>query len=262
MNSEASGLPSVAATDDSSSTWTRQRWWTLVLLVFAAHIGFILAFGDRQPVPPRPGSPVTVLNLAHSESELLALNDPTMFALPSLHGVAGQAWLKTPVIAFNPFRWTEAPRLLPLQPDHLGHAFGRFMQTNSFARLVFESKPEPAALLLVSLELTDPPPTNSALRINGELANRRWLNPPALRSWSGTDLLTNTVVQALVNPDGNVFSATLLVPVGTGTNDQNAAEYALQIVRGARFAPDRSIARPTLGTLIFEWHTKPPSPPP
>lgn len=260
MNPEVSGLPSVAATDETSNTWTRKRWWTLVLLVFAAQVGFILAFGDRQPIQRRPVSPVTVLSLAQSESELLALNDPALFALPSLHGVAGQAWLKTPVIAFSPFRWTEAPRLLPLQPDHLGHAFGRFMQTNSFTRLVFESKPEPAALLPVSLALTDPPLTNSTLRLTGDLANRRWLNPPALRSWSGTDLLTNTVVQALVNPDGHVFSATLLVPVGTGTNDQNAAEYALQIVRGARFAPDRSAARPMLGTLIFEWHTEPPSP--
>ena len=261
MNPEASGSPSVAANGESSNTWTRKRWWTLVLLVFAAHLGFIFAFGDRQPVQSRLASPVTMLSLAQSESELLALNDPALFALPSLHGVAGQAWLKTPVIAFSPFRWTEAPRLLPLQPDHLGHAFGRFLQTNSFTRLVFESKPEPAAILPVSLELTSPPPTNSTLRITGALAGRRWLNPPALRSWSGTDLLTNTVVQALVNPDGNVFSATLLVPVGSsGTNDQNAAEYALQIVRGARFEPARAAARPVLGTLIFEWHTEPLSP--
>jgi hypothetical protein len=232
----------------------------LVLLVFVMHIGFILVFGNRQPVQPRLARPVTVVSLAQSESELIALNDPTLFALPSRHGVAGQAWLKTPVIAFSPFRWTEAPRLLPLQPDHLGHAFSRFMQTNRFTRLVFDSKPEPAALLPVSLELPEPRPTNSTFRITGALAGRRWLDAPALPSWNGADLLTNTVVQALVNPDGQVFSATLLVPVGTGTNDQNAANYALQIVRGARFAPDRSATRPTLGTLIFEWHTEPPSP--
>jgi hypothetical protein len=48
--------------------------------------------------------------------------------------------------------------------------------------------------------------------------------------------------------------------VGTGTNDQNAAEYALQVVRGARFAPDRAATRPTLGTLIFEWYTAPVTP--
>jgi len=260
MNPEAPGSPAVAATDELSSTWTPKRRWTLVLLVFVAQVSFILAFGDRQPVQRRPASPVTVLSLTQSESEWLALNDPALFALPSPHGVAGQAWQKTPVMAFSPFRWTEAPRLLSLQPDHLGHAFGRFMQTNSFTRLVFETKPEPAALLPVSLALTDPLPTNSTLRITGELAERSWLNPPALRSWSGTDLLTNTVVQALVNPDGSVFSATLLVPVGSGTNDQNAAEYALQILRGARFAPARTAARPALGTVIFEWHTDP-SPP-
>jgi hypothetical protein len=258
MNPEASGLPTNAAID-SSNTWTRTRWWTLVLLVFAAQIGLILVFGDRQSVKPGLASPVTVINLAQSENELLALDDPTLFALPNLHGVAGQAWLKTPVIAFSPFRWTEAPRLLPLQPDQLGHAFGRFMQTNSFSRLVFETKPAPTVFLPASLQLAESPATNSTLRITGELAGRRWLNPPALRSWSGTDLLTNTVVQALVNPDGQVFSATLLVPVASGTNDQNAADYALQIVRGARFAPARSAARLTLGTLIFEWHTEPPS---
>lgn len=260
MNPKATGLSAPGEAGEPSSSWSRKRWWTLVLLVFAAHLGFLLAFGNRQTIPRRAVSPVTVTSLAHRESELLELDDPMLFALPSLHGVAGQAWQKTPVMAFSPFRWSEAPRLLPLQPDHLGHAFGRFMQTNSFARMVFESKPEPVTVLPAALELTDPPMTNSTLRITGALAHRRWLNPPALRSWSGADLLTNTVVQALVNPDGNVFSATFLVPLGSGTNDQNAAEYALQVVRGARFAPDRSAAGPTLGTLIFEWHTTVPPP--
>lgn len=256
MNPEASGLPTVAATEESAGRWTRRRWWALVLLVFAAHIGFILLFEDRRPVARRPASPVSVMNLAHSESEWLALNDPALFALPSLYGGAGQAWQKTPVSAVRAFRWTEAPRLLDLQPDQLGHAFGRFMQTNSFTRLVFDGKAAPAFLSL-SLPSVEPSVTNSTFRLTGSLAGRRWLNVPVLRTWTGTDLLTNTVVQALVNPDGRVFSATLLVPVGSGTNDQNAAEYALQVVRDARFAPDRSATRPTLGTLIFEWHTEP-----
>lgn len=259
MSPESSGMPAAATTTAPSPGHRRARWWALVLIVFAAQIGFILAFGDRRPARSRPASPVTVLNLGQSESELLALNDPTLFALPNLRGVAGQAWARTPVITFKSYRWTEAPRLLPLSAENLGHTFGRFMQTNHFAGLAFETKPEPAHYLPTLPDLAAPAATNSTLQIGGDLAGRHWLNQPPLRTWTGMDLVTNTVVQALVNPDGSVFSATLLVPVGSGTNDQNAAAYALQTIREARFAPIDS-TRLMLGTVMFEWYTEPPSP--
>lgn len=258
MNPDASGLSGGAATGEVSGAWSRSRWWIVVLLVFAAHLGFVSAFGDRKPVQPRRALPVTVLNLTQSESEWLALNDPTLFALPTPRGAAGQVWSRTPVVTNVPYRWAEPPRLLELRTEDLGNAFGRFMQTNAFANLMFAAKPEPEAFLGSSRDTANSLATNSVVRLTGELVHRRWLNPPVLPVWTSTDLLTNTVVQALVQPDGSVFSVTLLVPPGPGTNEQSAAEYALALARGARFSPARDTNGMALGNLIFNWHTAPP----
>ena len=64
----------------------------------------------------------------------------------------------------------------------------------------------------------------STLRLAGGLANRRLLNPPELRAWPASDLLTNSVVQVLVNADGNVMSLNLLAGSGSPKADQFALE--------------------------------------
>jgi hypothetical protein len=93
------------------------------------------------------------------------------------------------------------------------------------------------------------------MRAEGELASRRWLNPPNLPPWQGTDLPANSVVQVLVDAPGNVRSAILLPPFsGSKTND----EQALALARAARFAPlANGAAKLSLGTLIFSWRGDP-----
>jgi len=234
-------------------SWSRGRWWLAVGLVFAAHIGFIFAFSDRKPVMPRPSAFAPTLKLVTDSGELLALDDPTLFALPHRKGSAGATWLQSPVVQFQPFRWTELPRLLPLPVEELGSTFARLMQTNVPPAFELETKPVPEFTMPVVPETAPPPPARPALRIAGGLANRPLLNPPGLRSWSAMEVQTNTVAQLLVNAVGDVMSATLLPP---GSGSKKADQWAMDLARTVRFAPLRSgTGKLTVGALIFEWRT-------
>ncbi|MCU0783976.1 MAG: energy transducer TonB [Verrucomicrobia bacterium] len=243
-----------ATTLSSDASWSRRRWWTLIVLVFAAHVGLIFALGDRKPVTPRPPAPSPTLRLAAESDELLAFNDPTLFALPHRRSFSGLAWLRIPEVKFQPFRWTEPPRLLALPVEKLGATFAQFMQTNLLAWFEFEIKPAPELTLPDVPEAGPMIAARSTLRIAGGLANRRLLNPPKLESWAASDLLTNSVVQVLVNADGNVISSTLLARSGSPKADQ----FSLDLARMARFEPLRNgAAKLSVGAMIFEWHTVP-----
>jgi TonB family protein len=234
--------------------WSPARRWTLIAVAFAAHLGLIFALSDRKPVAPRAPAPLLRVSLAPEPSELLALTDPTLFALPQRRGYAGAGWLEVPQMQFQPFRWTEPPRMLALRSEALGVAFAQFMRTNRFASLAFETKPAPELPPPVAPEIGVPPPGNSVLHVAGDLANRRLLNPSELPSWPATDLLTNTVVQVVVNADGSVFSPALL----SGSLDPKADQHALEVARAARFEPLRDASPAlTIGLLIFEWTTVP-----
>jgi len=234
--------------------WSRRRWWTLVILVFAAHIGGIFALGNRKPPPIRPPAPAPLLQLTADAHELLELNDPTVFALPHRQSFAGAIWLQIPDIGFEPFRWTEPPRLLTLPLETLGATFVQFMQTNRLAQPELEAKPAPEWTTPVAPDIGPVIPSHSSLQLAGGLAGWRLLNPPKLESWAASDLLTNSVIQVLVNADGEVISSTLLARSGSPEADQ----FALEAARAARFEPQRDDgAAPRLGTMIFEWQTVP-----
>ena len=101
--------------------------------------------------------------------------------------------------------------------------------------------------------------------IEGNLASRALLSIPRLPSWTNTDLLTNTVVQMLVDARGYPLSMLLLGQSGF----TNADGYALKLSRAMRFEPlktgtvsDHHTPAPplSLGNVIFEWQTVPPPP--
>lgn len=114
-------------------------------------------------------------------------------------------------------------------------------------------------------------PQKSSLRIEGGLAGRRLLTALDLPAWPARtnsaaelDMLTNSVIQAVVDSEGKPVSVTLLIPSGSGL--QAADEYALAQARNFRFEPlpqadgqsdaPHSLAGLTWGTLIFEWCTR------
>ena len=228
--------------------WSQKKWLTLVAVIFAAHVAVIFALGERKPVSPRAISNVPSLKLADDSDELIALNDPTLFALPHLGGFSGPAWLEPPRVQFHRQDWTEQPRWLVLSAENLGATFQQFMQTNLFASHALDLKPE--------AKLTELPPVkpeiaqNSTMQVEGEFSQRRLINQINLPSLQYNDVVAPSHVQVLVHPAGDVASTVLLESSGY----KDADDKALDLARAARFAPSAQL---TLENLIFNWRTVP-----
>jgi hypothetical protein len=259
MNDTPANLPAIGLAEPKRDEgWSRRRWLTLIALVFAAHVGLIFIFGAKKQIVPRAVENVPQLQLADNDNELIALDDPTLFALPNAKDFAAAVWLKPPAIAPPDFRWTEPPRWLALADGKLGATFVQFMQTNRFAALPFDFKPplqlsQPVSPVEPALAQT------STLQITGDLEQRRLLNRLDLPSWPYANVIAPSKVQVLVNAAGDVVSPVLLPPDhGFTAADYYAAadQRALELARTARFAP---ATRATFGQLIFNWHTVPPN---
>jgi len=245
--------------------WPRRRWGWTIALVFAGQVSLIFWLGERGPVRSRPPRPAPTLRLAGGAShELLALQDPTLFALPHRRGFSGPAWLEPPVLQNRPPDWSEEARCLPLPVAQLGAGLGQFIPTNSLAPLQMPPLGEPEWALFepASLPLS---PEQSRLRVEGGLAGRRLLATLDLPAWQHSDVLTNTIVQVLVNAEGRPVSVTLLPP---GSGLTTADDHALAQARTARFEPASAggqegqplpppLAHLAWGSLVFEWHTLP-----
>jgi TonB family protein len=230
--------------------WTRSRWLTLIVLVFAAHVALLFVFGGRKQIVPRPVTNVPTLKLADDSSELLALNDPTLFALPHPRDFASAVWQQTAVLKQPSFRWTESPHWLPLAADELGLVFNQFMQTNHFADFELQLRPS-LNLSAPGLPMEPVFAQNSTMRVEGDLAQRQLPSQINLTNWPYADVLAPSVVQAVVVAAGNVVSTVLLSPSGYDAADQSALELA----RALRFAPASHL---TVGRIVFNWHTVPP----
>ena len=121
--------------------WPLSRWLILVALVFAAARRVALHVRRAETdCPARRDGCSRHLKLADGSDELLALNDPTLFALPHAGDFVTAIWSQAPVVNRPSFRWTEAPRWLPLPADELMTVFTRFMQTNYFAGFALRIK--------------------------------------------------------------------------------------------------------------------------
>jgi len=249
------------ATAPEARPWSRGKWWGMVGGLFLLQVLLLLGFGSRGPVPRRPVPPATQLELAGDAArELVMLSDPTLFAQGNPRGFSGASWMKIPVPEYQPPEWSEAPRLLALNARQLGADFRRFMQTNRPSPPAFTAKPQPQFTAPEIGETASATSAPSTLRVEGELAARRMQATPKLPAWEAADLLTNSVVQVLVNGDGNVISEVLLAPSGKPEADAQA----LAIAKAGRFEPlprtnrGRSFATPLVwGVLIFEWQTVP-----
>ncbi len=251
--------------------WPRRRWVLLIVLVFAAHVGLIAAFNDRTPIPARPETGVPQLRQVVGADEWLSLTDPTLFVLPHPQGFTGAAWREIPRLDLPVFAWTESPRWLDLPVEQLGQDFARFMGTNIFAGLQLEPNPPPP--LSAPTPAPEPAlPSRSTLRLEGDLAHLRLLNPPDLPTWPVADLIASSRVQVRVDASGGVLSAVLLPsenPLEGPSRYPDADTLAVRIARTSRFerlpllpsngAPN-PLAQVTWGRMIFEWQTVPPPP--
>jgi hypothetical protein len=233
--------------------WTRWRWLGVIGLIFAAHIGFIIAFGEHKQIIPRLVTNVPALQIAGDTDELIALNDPTLFALPNPRDFAASVWMKMPPHEPPSFRWTEPPRWLQISTEALGATFSRFMQTNVFAGPPLDFKPWPK-LSAPTLPIKPLLAQSSTMQIEGELAQRQLPVSMNLPDWPVADIIAPSRVQVLVDTAGNVVSA-ILLPADEGQYDP-ADQHALEIARAMRFKPASHL---TVGRVIFHWHTVPPA---
>ena len=252
-----------------SRTWTARRWVVVISVILAVQLGFIFWLGDRQPVRPRRPRAAPALKLMGSKGgEWLALTDPTLFALPHARVFSGPAWLQR-VPQHSPlFEWKEDPRWLGLPVQLLGASFARLVVADSTLEWQVAEIPEPHTLLP---DINHSPlHLGSSLRLEGGLAHRRLLSQPSLPSWppralnpTDTDMLTNTVIQVLVDAEGRPVSLTLLGGSGHGPAD----DLAMSLVTNFKFEP-LAVADPSAlggsataltslswGQVVFEWQT-------
>ncbi len=244
---------------------SRLKFWMAIGLVFAAQVGVAFWLGNPPPVKQFHPPPAPVIHMAASGSQdLLAVMDPTLFVLPHRDTFSGGAWLKMTPSTFSPTNWTEPARPLELARERLGATFVAFMQTNLPLRF------QPRIDSSLDMEDAAPAPLQpisvpSRLVVEGDLARLRLLTPLHLPPQTNTDLLTNTVVQMVVDAQGYPFSSIILRP---GSGSQDADLMALtNFAKAIRFAPPEAAALGTIpadkmtsGRLVFEWQTVPPAP--
>ncbi|HEY5910112.1 MAG TPA: hypothetical protein VJA21_05860, partial [Verrucomicrobiae bacterium] len=154
----------------------------------------------------------------------------------------------------------EPPRFLEMRFEQLATSFPAPIAGNASGRPAGPANFAPE-LLLTRADETGLFPDHSTFRLAGALAGRALKTPIDLPSRSHAEILTNSVVQLLVDPEGIPLSTILL---GPGSGSKEADDYALQRARAARFTPlpfTPGTASPLLGLawgeLIFEWHTVP-----
>jgi hypothetical protein len=244
----------------------RLKLWLAVGLVFAAQVAILFWAGSPPPPKrlPLPRTPVFHI-VGPGSRELIALQDPTFFVLPHRENFSGDAWLKITPREFSPTNWTESPRPLELSPQDLGAAFVTFIQTNVPPRF----QPRIESGLDNSDAGTAPLPSISVpsrLRVEGDLARLRLLTPLYLPPQTNSDLLANTVVQLIVDANGNPFSSVLWAGCGKPEAD---LEALTNFAKKVRFAPPEAAALGAVpsdkmisGKLIFEWQTMPSNAPP
>src|SRR5262245_52508851 len=98
MNSEAA----------ESAPWSRRRWWAIISVLFGVQIVMIFGLSEPGPLLIRPSPAAPKLDLATQvSSEVLALYDPTLFALPHPQGFSGPAWLEGTPLEIPGFDWNE-----------------------------------------------------------------------------------------------------------------------------------------------------------
>jgi hypothetical protein len=228
----------------------RRTGW--IIIVFLLQIGLIFWLSGNSKAAIRKASPAPSLSIVSPESnELVALSDPTLFALPHYRTFSGAAWLRPHSVPAQSFEWSDEPGWFqPSRDDFLPgtNSGGAEIEISELVKTAPPAPPRPAVAVPAQF------PEKSKLKILG--FTRALVSAPSLPAWSTTNLLTNTVVRLMVDANGITRSQTILVRSGLPDADQ----FALNTSRNLRFAPIRGaisstnpVAGLTWGEAVFEW---------
>lgn len=256
---EAVVEPSLTRTP--SERWSVQRLWAFAAVLVAAQVGLIYWFGDKAPASPRQAAnEPAVLWMPTYATEASALYNPTLFVWANPHGFSQAAWLEIKPLEYESADWTEPPQFLTNRVEQLGMVFREFVQKNAAPAFEIAGKSAP------QIALPEPPATSlrirSTVRAEGGLAGRRLLSQFDLPSWPSDDVLLDSVVQVIVDADGQTQSVTLL----SGSGSKGADDAALDLAKSAEWEPmaghgtagsARGVSALGWGRLIFSWHTVP-----
>jgi len=241
--------------------WTTRHWIHAVVVTLALQVAVILLVGRRVAPPSSRPTFATRVRLVWEQSDSLkhymTVVDPAMLALPSIHGFSGAAWLRYPLLQPTAIERTEVPQWLELNPARLANEFVEFVSTNQISPVLMVDAPLPAADRYKANYPFEAVAPLSRFHLAGGLARRTLLYVPDLPPWSHSEILSNTIVRAVVDAAGWNFSATLVARSGLPAAD----EYATRLVESARFTPlkaaDAQKEEFTWGTFVFYWHTQP-----
>ncbi len=141
------GPPAASQTPQSElpcGAWYGKKLLLLIALAFLVHLGLIWFFGAKTQIVPRRVSHVPRLQLASDGNPVIALEDPTLFALPNRKDFSSVSWAKVPVASEPSFQWIESPRWLAPETNRPAATFGQFAPAPRRLEMVEEVKPPPA----------------------------------------------------------------------------------------------------------------------
>jgi hypothetical protein len=225
--------------------WRRGKWVAVIGVVFAVQVG-LLIWGSQKQMAAResyPTEPKVAFATGGINREWLEMENPFLFAAASRNGFSGEAWLRQP-------KW-QAPE--PRRRDE-----PKFLQVAQAQKIEPRAQEEQAFALVqrhrVSAALPEPPEApvaapESKLKLTA-FGGRTLAAPMVLPLQHHNDVLSPTVVEAMIDGDGLVISARLIENSGSAKADVDA----MALARRARFAPARKGENiPDSGKLIFEW---------
>ncbi len=230
--------------------WPRPRWLAITAVI-ALTQGAVLWLAPpaiskaRLQNVKEPEISLTRLDLP---PEWLELQDATLFASADLRGFSGSVWSLQRNREFLPSDLLAPPDFLSFSQRVENHEALADWLPPSHSWIA----PEPSTIPAASVP---PRPGRPRLLVEGE---RQMIEAPPLPVQYAMDAVRPTIIRVEVEPDGTVFSATIIQSSGVQGIDRSG----INLARQTRFAPSDSTAErggPLTGaTLTFEWYATEP----
>jgi hypothetical protein len=249
--------------------WARGKWLVVAAVILAVQAGFFCWPARRRSKPARELPVPLAMHLATGPvAEIPGYVDPLLLARADRHGFSEKAWLRIPPLTYHPGITNEPPRFLDPQPEGLGSALSGALSNELDQPYLVAQGPATGSDVPVYMPPADDPPIPSYLTIEGELAGRRLIKPPELKPQPADTILTNTVVEIVVDAEGRIFGPPTLAPVSVAAPADYANANADALAAAARLqfeplpiGPGQSYPAPashlSLGRLVFHWQTVP-----